>query len=308
MDCKREFLSKVNINILWDIIYENTIYNNISISLDKLKLLFSNIINDFGNNEQMHNLIETNKKFITIINNKIKEEIETSKPKPKQLITFDDIQKDRTNLFEKQLIEKQNDFNHLINKEVPNAPNFKNDIDKPIEEMELLIKKTIEQRNLDLIKINAKADVLKTEQFLKSSNTSIKSENNELKQIKIDYLNNEVKPKLKNFNIIDLNTGDNEKKVTWMDEAKDTTQSARAAAATTAAEHFKLEQNFLSKLKIFETKASNEFVSQNIDVTTLNDKLDILLSRNIDVTTLNDKLDIILSRIDLILSTHNLTK
>ena len=64
MDCKREFLSKVNINILWDIIYENTIYNNISISLDKLKLLFSNIINDFGNNEQMHNLIETNKKFI----------------------------------------------------------------------------------------------------------------------------------------------------------------------------------------------------------------------------------------------------
>ena len=31
MDCKREFLSKVNINILWDIIYENTVYNNIVI-------------------------------------------------------------------------------------------------------------------------------------------------------------------------------------------------------------------------------------------------------------------------------------
>lgn len=305
MDCKREFLSKVNINILWDIIYENTVYNNISISLDKLKLLFSNIINEFGNNEQMHNLIETNKKFITIINNKIKEEIETSKSK--QLITFDDIQKDRTSLFEKQLIEKQNDFNNLINKEVPNAPNFKNDIDKPIEEMELLIKKTIEQRNLDLIKINAKTDLLKTEQFLKSSNTSIKSENNELKQIKIDYLNNEAKPKLKNFNIIDLNTVDNEKKVTWMDETKDTTQSARAAA-TTQADPFKLEQNFLSKLKIFETKPSSEIVSQNIDLTILNDKLDILLSRNMDITTLNDKLDIILSRIDLILSLHTVTK
>ena len=298
MDCKREFLSKVNINILWDIIYENTVYNNISISSDKLKLLFSNIINDFGNNEQMQNLIETNKKFITIINNKIKEEIETSKSK--QLITFDDIQKDRTNLFEKQLIEKQNDFNNLINKEVPNAPNFKNDIDKPIEEMELLIKKTIEQRNLDLMKINAKTDLLKTEQFLKSSNTSIKSENNELKQIKIDYLNNEAKPKMKNFNIIDLNKGDNEKKVTWMDEA--------AAEATTQADPFKLEQNFLSKLKIFETKPFAEIVSQNIDVTTLHDKLDILLSRNVDVTTLNDKLDIILSRIDLILSLHKLSK
>ena len=132
MDCKTDFLNKVNINILWDIIYENILYNKNNISLETLKMLFSNLIKHFGANEKMVNLFETNKKFITVLNNKIKEENENSKP----LITFNDIQKDRTSLFEKKLIEKQNDFNNLINKQVPTPPNFKNDIDKPIEEME----------------------------------------------------------------------------------------------------------------------------------------------------------------------------
>ena len=283
MDCKTEFLGKVNINILWDIIYENVSYNKNNISLEALKMLFSNLIKHFGANEKIQNLIETNKKFITVINNKIKEENENSKP----LITFNDIQKDRASLFEKQLIEKQNDFNNLINKQVPNPPNFKNDIDKPIEEMDALIKKTIEQRNLDILKINTNTNLLKTEQFLKSSNSSIKSENNELKQIKIDYLNTEHK--LKNFNVTDLNIIDNDKKVTWSDEVKETIKYAPVNAENT--NNLKLEEKFLSKLKIFETKPSNE-----------------MMSRNIDLSTLNDKLDIIMNKLDLILTTHNIQK
>jgi hypothetical protein len=286
MDCKTEFLSQLNIDILWDIIYENIIYNKNNISLETLQMLFLNLIKHFKTNEKMQNLIETNKKFITIINNKIKEENDKSKSKP--LITFDDIQKDRTSIFEKQLIEKQNDFNNLINKPVPAAPNFKNDIDKPIEEMESLLKKTIEQRNLDIFKINAKTDPLKTEQFLKSKNTSIKSENNELKQITIDYVN--TAPNLKKFNVTDLNILDVDKKVTWGDEVKD----AAAATATATKEPYpnlKLEQNFFSKLKLFETKSSNE-----------------ITSRNIDLTSLNDKLDIIMNKLDLIINTHNIHK
>jgi hypothetical protein len=283
MDCKTEFLGKVNINILWDIIYENVSYNKNNISLETLKMLFSNLIKHFGANEKIQNLIETNKKFITVINNKIKEENENSKP----LITFNDIQKDRASLFEKQLIEKQNDFNNLINKQVPNAPNFKNDIDKPIEEMDALIKKTIEQRNLDILKINTNPNLLKREQFLKSSNTSIKSENNELKQIKIDYLNTEHK--WKNFNVTDLNILDNDKKVTWRDEVKETIKDA--AVNVENMNNLKLEENFLSKLKIFETKPSNE-----------------MMSRNIELSTLNDKLDIIMNKLDLILTRHNIQK
>lgn len=283
MDCKTEFLSKVNINILWDIIYENVSYNKNIISLEALQMLFSNLIKHFGANEKIQNLIETNKKFITVINNKIKEENENSK----QLITFNDIQKDRASLFEKQLIEKQNDFNNLINKQVPNPPNFKNDIDKPIKEMDALIKKTIEERNLDILKINKNTNLLKTEQFLKSSNSSIKSENNELKQIKIDYLNTEHK--LKNFNVTDLNIIDNDKKVTWSDEVKETIKYAPVNAENT--NNLKLEEKFLSKLKIFETKPSNE-----------------MMSRNIDLSTLNDKLDIIMNKLDLILTTHNIQK
>ena len=133
--------------------------------------------------------------------------------------------------------------------------------------------------------------MLKTEKFLKSSNTSIKSENNELKQIKIDYLTPE--PKMKNFNVTDLNMGDIDKKVTWGDEViqpiKDTT--AAAAALDSAANNLKLEQNFLSKLKVFETTAPNE-----------------ITSRNIDLSTLNEKLDMIMNKLDLILNTHNIAK
>jgi hypothetical protein len=287
MNCKTEFLSQQNINILWDIIYENMIYNKKEVSLDTIKVIFSNLINYFGANEKMQTLIETNKKFITMINNKLNEHASATSSKP--LITFNDIQKDRTNLFEKKLIEKQNDFNNLIKKQVPDAPNFKDNIDTPIEEFDSLIKKTIEQRNADIVKINKKKEMLHPQQFLKSLNTSIKSEKNELNQIKIDYLNTENK--LKNFTITDLTPIDIDKKVTWDDEVKE-------KPLEVALDNLKLEQNFLEKLKLFETppKPLTEIVSQNMDITKINDKLDILLSQNMDITKINDKLDILLSQ------------
>ena len=60
MDCKTEFLSQLNIDILWDIIYENIIYNKNNISLETLQMLFLNLIKHFKTNEKMQNLIETN--------------------------------------------------------------------------------------------------------------------------------------------------------------------------------------------------------------------------------------------------------
>lgn len=282
MDCKNEFLSKVNINILWDIIYENIVSHKNNISLDRLKKIFSKIITHFGTSEKIQNLFESNKKFITMINNEIKEETNNSKP----LITYNDIQKDRTNLFEKQLIEKQNDFNNLINIQVPSPPNFKDDIDKPIGEIDSLIKRKIEERNLDIIKINSSHTThpVKTEQFLKSSNTSIKSENIELKKIKIDYLNSEHK--IKNFNVTDLNIVDIDKKVTWNDEVEVKEINKNLAVNTN---NLKLEHNFLSKLKVFETtqpqRSSNEIIGQNMELSSLNAKIDMIIN----------KLDLILS-------------
>lgn len=290
MDCKTEFLGDVNINILWDIIYENVIYNKINISFDALKVLFSNVIHHFDSNEKFQNLIETNKKFIIMINNKIQKEKNTLKEKnnSKELITFNDIQKDRTNLFEKQLIEKQNDFNTLINKKVPNAPIFKDNIDKPIQEMDELIKQTIEKRNLDIMNITTQNNKAKTEDFLKSSNTSIKSENSELKKINIDYLTPLNIPKTQEFNVTDLNVVDIDKKVTWGDQLKESIKDVNDS---------KFEQKFLSKLKVFEIPKHNERIAeQEINIRNLQNEM----------TSFSIKLDMILNKLDLLLTKHNI--
>ena len=69
-------------------------------------------------------------------------------------ITFEDLQTLKRDQFNNELNKKQEEFQELFQKKVPEILNFKEEIDKPIHEMENLISQTISQRSFDIEQIN----------------------------------------------------------------------------------------------------------------------------------------------------------
>ena len=143
-------------------------------------------------------LIELNKKYILIILNYIKKTFSPQKPVPqiplqqiprkikildepikdkKELITYEDIQHDRTSQFERDLNKYKDEFNDAMSLPVPPVPIFAdNEKDLPIGEMEKLIKEMTDKRNYDVELINRNISGNNADNWLKPQETSIKSE------------------------------------------------------------------------------------------------------------------------------------
>ena len=249
---KSSFLQNDNIELLWDIITDVEIFKNKSNQIkNEIREIFLNNIQGFYKMEENNNisLIDINKKYILLIfnynsnlfspqkqnvvpqNNKIKiyDELLDNK---KALITFEDIQNDRTTQFEKDLNKYKEDFNDSMSLPIPPVPNFAdNSKDLPINEMEKMIKEMTDKRNYDIEQINRNISVSNADNWLKSKETSVKSEkyqptqqklfdnnnnnNSGLKQIKIE--NTELDTNVYKNQIIDLNTlqEGSKKNVTW---------------------------------------------------------------------------------------------
>jgi hypothetical protein len=173
-DVDESFLSKENVEMIWELIADEDIMRNITgqQTTDIQKLFLSNI-RQFYQRENGSNkdLMDMNKQFIEIMLEKMSRE-----PTVKAPITSEDIQSSRMNEFEKQLANKQNEFSNAMTTKVPEKPKFGDELDRPIGEMEDLIARTLAQRNFDIEQIqqNINKDQVKT--FLKSEETSIKSE------------------------------------------------------------------------------------------------------------------------------------
>lgn len=240
------FLSKDNIELIWDVIMDEDIFRNrtkdIIININNV---FNKLIKDFYDSEKQkfNNLIEMNKQFITIMLNYINnyilknnshQQIYQSSPKNDKLniyqtdlITSEDIQKNRASQFEKELQLKQQEFTDAISLPVPPIPKFNDEKDEPIGEMETALKQIIAQRNYDIATFNnniSKNENLNTNlnsKWLQSQETSIKSEkinnnksinqstNQNIKYIKID--NEETHNIDIQQEVIDLN----KKQLTW---------------------------------------------------------------------------------------------
>jgi len=212
-----EFLNKENIEMIWEIIIDEISPKNKNI----VKKLFIEECYNFYNREKLNykDLLSINKSFITEIIRFLKSQME-----PKKLITYEEIKNNNINNFEIEFQQKRSDFNNYMNLNVPEKPKFNIDInDEPINEMEDLIKKTLEQRNFDIEKIvNENSNKENVSVFLKSQETSVKTEKNkenDIRYIKID--NNSLDKNENKFDVIDLNIplkNDNKKKtITWAD-------------------------------------------------------------------------------------------
>jgi len=231
------FLTNENMKLLWDVLMENELFQNKSKDfLIKINYLVNQNIHAFFEQEKIHsqNLMDLNKKFITLLLNHIQKMVLTEEVKPivvkPNLVTSEDIQNHRQTEFERDLSSKQQEFTNAMTLPVPPTPTFQDKRDEPLTELELEIKKTIAQRNYDIEQIQNNIHQIKTDSsWLTGQETSIKKEKlnypgkvepkkeNPIKYIKIE--NKEIDSSLLKKEIVDLNV--TQKHITWDDERED---------------------------------------------------------------------------------------
>jgi hypothetical protein len=195
-----DFLKNSNIEMLWDVIIDEEIFKNKQPAIqNEIRNTFLNNIQGFYKIEQSNtsSLIDLNKKYILIILNYIKKSFSPQKTQQipqqqiprkikildepikdkKELITYEDIQNDRTTQFERDLNKYKDEFNDAMSLPVPPVPNFSdNEKDLPISEMEKMIKEITDKRNYDVELINRNISGNNADNWLKPQETSIKSE------------------------------------------------------------------------------------------------------------------------------------
>ena len=179
-----DFLTKGNVDLLWEVIIDDDLFKNKPKELiNQIGSIFTQNLRGFNEAEKNNSntLMSMNKRFIGLILNHsrsiINESQYSQKEKGKQLITSSDLQSERMTQFEKDLSQKQSEFSSAMSLPVPPVPKFSdNNLDEPIGEMELAIKKALEQRNYDIEQVSKNLNKSNADSWLKPQETSLKSE------------------------------------------------------------------------------------------------------------------------------------
>lgn len=291
------FLNKENISTLWDVISDEEIFNFLPRDIQsKVAEVFSKNIKGFFEVERTktNNLIEINKKYIMLILNHIKKNYNYKPNKIKiydeyplkENITAEEIQNDRKTHFEKEFQQRQQEFENSMSVKAPPVPEFADKYnDKPIGEMDKIIKEMTAKRNYEVEQINRNynSDINQINNWLKPQETSLKSEkftnqtsNNEestQKYTKLKYLNLD-----NDNNESNLIISPTKKNVTW-GENKEINND-------------EMEENIFNKLKKIKKEDITENISIKFEESTDNDRITKLEN---EIKNVNDKIDKILN-------------
>jgi hypothetical protein len=298
-----DFLKKQNVDLLWEVIIDDDLFKNKPKELiNEIGNMFTQTLRGFNEFEKNNssNLMAMNKKFIGIMLNRSRSIIISNKNpvKSKELITSTDLQTERISQFEKDLSKKQTEFTSAMSLQVPPVPKFSdNNLDEPIGEMELAIKKVVEQRNYDIEQVNKTLNKSNADSWLKPQETSVKSEKivplknqkpdyiqnshvqNSLKYIKIDEnIENTI---IKN-DIIDLSK---QKHISWEDE------NISLQIVEKEEENDIIENNIFKKLKKITPEVNQEVNQEVNELSNMNNRMNILEDK---IEGLNNKLDLII--------------
>ena len=172
----KQFTSSDNIKLLWDIVSDEDVF----LFLDKNRQasmyeLFLNNIKGFYEAEKNRtpNLVEINKKYISLIMTHINKNYNLNKIKihhdytdnnynnnnnnnniinnNKELITVEEIQNGRRSKFERDWIQKQQEFEESITLKTPPVPEFADkQMDTPIQDLDKKLKEIQNQRKYDI--------------------------------------------------------------------------------------------------------------------------------------------------------------
>ena len=192
----KNFLSPANAQMLWEVLIDEE-----SIMKDKrTQETFVKTLPEFYEREKSKpqtTLIGLNKQFISLMLNLLRQApppqvARTIPPAKKISITQEELQNDRAANFEQELNKKQQEFTSAMAVPVPTTPVFTdNTKDVPLTEMNLIIQRTIAERNFELDQFYKSTNKTDAENWLKSAPTSIKEEKavqkaNVMKTIKIE--------------------------------------------------------------------------------------------------------------------------
>jgi len=273
----QHFLEERNIQLLWEVLINEPIIKRMcdsEVKVTNIMRIFQTNVKEFYEVEKnnCNNLIELNKKFILLLINylfaqqtqdppqnlqqkqylvsnrnkiTIHDDMILSDSTSKELITYEDIQNERVNQFEKKLSLKQQEFANSVTTSKPPVPDFSDKLDEPISEMDLEVKKIQEQRNYDIEIINKTFQDANRANNANNTNNATKNTSNE-RHISWDLSNEiELQNELQN-------------------EIQNETQ-------------YESNNNILDKLK--RTTSSHDIYELKNEVSKLNDKLNLLIER-----------------------------
>jgi hypothetical protein len=179
------FTKKENIKMIWDVVSDENIFRYLAPDIQsKIYTLFLNNIQGFFENERTktNSLVDLNKKYILLILNHIRQTYPYqptkikihSEPPLKDLIAFE------KNQFEKDLSRRKEEFEDSMTIKAPPLPEFSDPegkTDRPIKEMDKILKEMQSQRNYDVEQINRTYnDSNQVDNWLKPQETSLKIE------------------------------------------------------------------------------------------------------------------------------------
>jgi hypothetical protein len=183
----RQFIQKDNVVMLWEVISDEEIFKFLTRDVQaKVYQLFLNNIQGFFDNEKMTNsLVDINKKYILLTLNHIKRNFNIQPNKitihqepVKESITYEEIQNDRRSKFDRDFNRRQEEFEDAMTIKAPPVPEFADkETDRPIKEMDKILKEMQSQRNYEIEQINRNQNsAVQVDNWLKPQETSLKTE------------------------------------------------------------------------------------------------------------------------------------
>ena len=268
----RSFVTKNNINMLWELINDEDIFKFLSRDIqEKIYQIFLNNIQGFFDIETNKNnsLVDMNKKYILLVLNHIKtnypyqpSKIKIHNEMPlKEKITFEEIHNERKSQFEKDYNSRQEEFEELITIKTPQVPDFSDKhSDRPIKEMEKILKEMKSQRNYEVEQINKTySNMSQSDNWLKPQETSLKNDKFLENNPKSLFLSEQTQPvgdgRFNFLNELDEDTYIKDKKnVSWGKNNEVFNNSENIIQINENEEH----DNIFLKLKKVETPTKNE--------------------------------------------------
>jgi hypothetical protein len=168
------FLSKDNLSLLFEVIIDE--YKNYISDKSAFNSAFNEMIQMFyynqsksGIEENINDIVVMNKKFISFISTRIEQKFNIQKQLNPNIyvnnnsnvnnisnvnnnvaVTNEDIKNKRLENFDKELSLKQNEFKNAFNSNIPETPNFTSPLDGPLDEIDVLTKKKLEERENEI--------------------------------------------------------------------------------------------------------------------------------------------------------------
>jgi hypothetical protein len=189
MSLSIEFNSTKNKGTLWNLMYENGLFDGIeSKFVNNVKTDFEKKISQISLNiSQVDNLTILNKQVIAdMMNNILKYKNIQKVDEPPPLITSTDITEQRQKVFNNVLQTKKNEFDSMMNKNVPNKIDFSDVADKPIgSEMDKILAETIAWREKQLNVVLETQDQKEASAWINREQDKDSNNKSSIKNIKI---------------------------------------------------------------------------------------------------------------------------